>query len=53
MVLLIIHKKEREHGDTVQSQKSGNVLKVMKVFDYSDSKFREGSFVVGGAAVGC
>jgi hypothetical protein len=26
-------KKEREHGDTVESQKSGNVHKVMKVFD--------------------
>jgi hypothetical protein len=34
MVFLIIQKKEREHGDTVESQESGNVLKVMKVFDY-------------------
>lgn len=37
MVLLIIQKKERERGDTVESQKSGNVL---TVFDYWDSKFR-------------
>jgi len=53
MVLLLIQKKEREHGDKVENQKYGNVFKVTKVFDFWDSTFHEQSFVVGGAVVVC